>query len=367
MIEQRINKIQLKLKAGEAYLALTHENPLSAVDAFYLSGLSSSFAGILIGPDFSYYITHDLYFNDAITKLKGQFTEVINLKGSASDFLNQLIKKHDILKLKFSENISLKEHQLIKSLKVKSQKTNWLNQMRLVKSPDEIKLIDEACRISLSALEETKNIIKPGISENEIAAYLEWQMRKMGAESISFETIVASGQNGAVPHKKPTDKKLGSGELVTIDFGCKYQGYCSDITRTLKIGKINSQLDEIYNVVELAQQAGIESVKLNLAKTVGDVDSASRQVIKDAGYGEYFTHSTGHGIGLEVHELPHVSPNQTTKLKGGFVFTVEPGVYIPGLGGVRIEDCVAIEADGSVRVLGGIRLWQIELALCDIF
>lgn len=350
MIEQRINKIQFKLKLGQAYLAFSYENPLSAVDTFYLSGFSSSFAGILIGQDFSYYITHDLYFNDAKTKLKGQFTEVINLKERTSDLLNKLVKKHNISELKFSENISLNEYALVKSLKLKKQKIDWLNKMRIIKTVEEIKLIDEACRISLLALEETKNIIKPGTPENEVAAYLEWQMRKRGAEGLAFETIVTSGKNGATPHAKTSAKKIADGEMITIDFGCKYSGYCSDITRTISVGKPSTKLKEIYSIVEESYEAGVKSIKLG--QTAGSVDAASRKIIEDAGYGKYFTHSTGHGIGLEAHELPHVSPSQNIKLKAGMVFTVEPGVYIPGVGGVRIEDCLAINESGAVRVLG---------------
>jgi Xaa-Pro aminopeptidase len=180
-------------------------------------------------------------------------------------------------------------------------------------------------------------------------------MRKLGAEGISFDTIAASGQNGATPHAKPTDRKLKNGEFITLDFGCKYQGYCSDITRTIAIGKVEGRLKEIYQLVERAQQAGISSTKLKDVKTVGEVDKITRQVIEDAGYGQNSTHSTGHGIGLEVHELPHVSRGQATKLKTGMVFTVEPGIYIPGLGGVRIEDCVVIDWSGEARVLGSRR------------
>jgi Xaa-Pro aminopeptidase len=352
MIEERIAKIQAKLKGNQAFLALTYENPLSTVDTLYLSGYQASFAAILISPDFTYYITHDLYFNEVKTKLKGKFSQIINLDQKLSEVLVSLIKKHKIEGLKFSDNISLREYQIVKALKLNKQKTDWLNQMRVIKSPEEIKLIDESCKIALEALEQTKNIIEPGRTENEIAAYLEWQMRKLGAEGIAFNTVAAGGTNGATPHAKPTDRKLRNGEFITLDFGCRYQGHCSDITRTVAIGKPDGKLAEIYNVVQRAQQAGINSLKLKDVKTVGDVDRVTRQVIEDAGYGDYFTHSTGHGISLEAHEFPHVSPGQTTKLKAGMVFTIEPGIYIPGLGGVRIEDCVVVEEGGGLRVLG---------------
>jgi Xaa-Pro aminopeptidase len=350
MIEQRINKIKLKLKPGQAYFAFSYENPVSAVDTFYLSGFASSFAGILIGPDFSCYITHDLYFNDVRTKLKGVFDQIINLDSGLSLTLNQLVKKHKILEIKFSENISLKEHKVIKSLKTKKQAVDWLNKMRIIKSAQEIQLIDESCKIALASLEETKNIIKPGVSENEIAAYLEWQMRGRGAEDKAFETIVASGANAATPHAKTSAKKIAPGEMIMIDFGCKYQGYCSDITRTISVGEPSAKLKQVYGVVERAHQSGIEAAKAG--STSGDADLASRKVIEDAGYAKLFNHATGHGIGLEAHELPHVSPGQTAKLKPGMVFTIEPGIYIPGVGGVRIEDCVVICDDGTVRVLG---------------
>lgn len=346
MINSRIKNLQKKLKPGQAYFAFSYENPLSAVDTFYLSGFASSFAGILIGHNFSCYITRDLYFNDVKTKLKDLFNQVINLDQKLVPTIKKLIDQYQITQLKFSENISLKEHKLIKSLKTKNQATDWLNKMRIIKSAEEIQLIDEACKIALASLEETKNIIKPGVSENEIAAYLEWQMRGRGAEDKAFETIVASGANAATPHAKTSAKKIAPGEMIMIDFGCKYRGYCSDIF----VGEPESKLKQVYKVVRRAHRAGIEAAKVG--STSGEVDLASRSIIEDEGYGKLFNHATGHGIGLEAHELPHVSPGQTTKLKPGMVFTIEPGVYIPGLGGVRIEDCVVICDDGSARVLG---------------
>jgi Xaa-Pro aminopeptidase len=153
-------------------------------------------------------------------------------------------------------------------------------------------------------------------------------MRGRGAEDKAFETIVASGANAATPHAKASAKKIAPGEMIMIDFGCKYQGYCSDITRTISVGEPSAKLKQVYGVVERAHQAGIEAAKAG--KTSGDADLASRKVIEDAGYAKLFNHATGHGIGLEAHELPHVSPGQTAKLKPGMVFTIEPGIYIPG-------------------------------------
>ncbi|MFQ3382446.1 aminopeptidase [Escherichia coli] len=189
-----------------------------------------------------------------------------------------------------------------------------------------------------------------GMSEREIAAELEWFMRQQGAEKASFDTIVASGWRGALPHGKASDKIVAAGEFVTLDFGALYQGYCSDMTRTLLVNgegvsAESHPLFDVYQIVLQAQLAAISAIRPGVR--CQQVDDAARRVITEAGYGDYFGHNTGHAIGIEVHEDPRFSPRDTTTLQPGMLLTVEPGIYLPGQGGVRIEDVVLVTPQGA--------------------
>ena len=187
--------------------------------------------------------------------------------------------------------------------------------------------------------------IKEGMTEEEIAWEMEKEMRILGAESISFDTIVASGKNGSKPHHSPTDKKISNGEAITIDMGAKYNGYCSDLTRTIFIGEPDDKFKKIYNIVLRSQLISIETAKEGM--TGEEIDKISRDIISDEGYGENFGHSLGHGVGLEVHENPGVGPNSKNEILPGMVYTIEPGIYIEGWGGIRIEDMVLMTDNGN--------------------
>ncbi|MGX9358493.1 M24 family metallopeptidase [Mycoplasma sp. 128] len=222
-------------------------------------------------------------------------------------------------------------------------------QYRIKKDSREVSIIEEACRISLEALYEVKKYLKVGVSEREIANKLDYLMRLFGAEKESFESIVAFGKNAAEPHHHPTEATLKSGDIVKIDFGAQYAGYASDITRTFFFGNASDEkLKEVLDVVVEAQRLGREAVKPGM-KTK-DIDKICRDYIEQKGYGEYFTHSTGHGVGINVHELPNVSALSDFVLEEGMIITVEPGIYIEGLGGARIEDTILVTAD-SHKVL----------------
>ena len=194
------------------------------------------------------------------------------------------------------------------------------------------------------AFSKILDFLRPGVSELEVAAELEYQMKKAGAEDLGFNTIIASGLNSSMPHAIPGKKKLEAGDFVTMDFGCKYEGYCSDMTRTVVLGKANDKQKEIYNVVLEAQLAGLAAVKAG--KTGKEVDKVARDIITKAGYGEYFGHSLGHSVGLFIHEKPGLAPSDETVLQAGMIETVEPGIYVPGFGGVRIEDMVLVTEEG---------------------
>jgi Xaa-Pro aminopeptidase len=186
------------------------------------------------------------------------------------------------------------------------------------------------------------------MTEKEIAGRLEDLMTEEGAEGISFPTIVASGKNGAFPHAKASNKKLKKGELVTIDFGARYKGYVSDMTRTVAVGKISPRLKQMYEAVREAQELGCQKAKAVV--TGAEIDAVCRNYLTKKGLGRYFTHSTGHGIGMEVHEIPRISPSGAKKLPIGAVITCEPGVYIPNVGGVRIEDALVLTKNGNVNL-----------------
>ena len=222
-------------------------------------------------------------------------------------------------------------------------------ELRAVKEPEELVLLEEAIRIADVAMEAVGAQLHPGLTEREIAWMLEREMRENGADALSFDTIVASGPNGAKPHHKPTDRAIERGDGVTIDMGALYEGYCSDITRTFVLGKAGERFREVYDIVLAAQLAAEESARVGM--TGQEVDGIARKVIEDAGYPEAFGHSLGHGIGVAVHEFPRVGPfSDKQVIENGMVFSVEPGIYLTGWGGVRIEDLVVMEG-GVPRVI----------------
>lgn len=219
-----------------------------------------------------------------------------------------------------------------------------IEKQRLIKQPAELKIIQEAVDIADAAFEHIQTFIKPGVKEIEVSNELEFFMRKQGAVSSSFDIIVASGERSALPHGVASDKVIESGELVTLDFGAYYKGYCSDITRTVAVGEPSGKLREIYDTVLEAQLRGVKGLKPGM--TGKEADALTRDYITEQGYGDYFGHSTGHGMGLEVHEGPGLSHRSSQQLEPGMVVTVEPGIYVADVGGTRIEDDVVITEDG---------------------
>ncbi|MBQ6538250.1 MAG: aminopeptidase P family protein [Eubacterium sp.] len=196
-------------------------------------------------------------------------------------------------------------------------------------------------------------------TEKQIAAKLEFYMKDEGAEGLSFETIAASGLNGAMPHAVPQDKLLEEGELLTLDFGCVYNGYCSDMTRTVAVGKVSDELQKIYNIVKKAQETALK--KIHAGITGAEADKLARDVIEKAGYGDHFGHSLGHSVGLEIHESPGFSRKEKSVIESGMVISVEPGIYVEGVGGVRIEDLVAVTDTGVRNLAGSVK----ELIIID--
>ena len=216
--------------------------------------------------------------------------------------------------------------------------------IRRSKDDAELARMELAAAIADSALASRRKSLLDGLTEAEFALSLDSEMRRLGATGTSFETIVASGPNGAMPHARPTDRRLQDGDLVVLDFGCIVDGYCSDMTRTVAIGEVDETCARMLEVVTAANAAGVAAVGPGVATSV--VDAAARAVIAEAGWGDAFTHGTGHGVGLDIHEAPRVAGTSTDTLSAGDVVTVEPGVYLPAHGGVRMEDTVVVTPDG---------------------
>ncbi len=223
-------------------------------------------------------------------------------------------------------------------------KKELVESMTMIKTEDEIEMIMKAAEIGDKVFAKVIELIKPGLSENDISAEISYWTRKFGAEGDAFEIIVASGERSALPHGHATDKKLKKGEFITLDFGCRYKGFNSDMTRTVALGKVSPELMKIYDVVKTAQERAIEKARPGMNGR--EVDSVARDYITLHGFGSKFGHGTGHGLGIEVHEIPVISQRgERFMLEPNQVFTIEPGIYVEGLGGVRIEDDVIVRAD----------------------
>ena len=223
-------------------------------------------------------------------------------------------------------------------------KGNVINACRMVKDEEELNKIKKAEAIGDAAFSYILSMIKPGITEAEIALELEFFMKKQGASKLSFDTIVASGANSSMPHAQVTDRRVEMGDFVTMDFGCVYQGYCSDMTRTVAVGNPADEMKKVYQIVLEANRRAMEQIAEN--KKCSYIDSLARDYIKEQGYGSYFGHGLGHGVGLDIHEEPRFSPKCDVQTKENMVITVEPGIYLPGKFGVRIEDLVVVKKEG---------------------
>ncbi len=220
--------------------------------------------------------------------------------------------------------------------------------LRSVKSENEISLMKESASVAEKAYLETLNFISAGKTEKEIASYLNYQMALNGAEKNSFDTICVSGKNGSLPHGVPSDKKVREGEFITLDFGAVKNGYCSDMTRTVAVGYITEEMEYVFDLVLRAQDDAEKA--LHAGMTGAEADEVARKIISEVGYGQYFVHSLGHGIGIEVHEYPNLSPSNKEPLKVNQIVSVEPGIYIPEKFGVRIENTVVIEEDRAISL-----------------
>ncbi|ALF11489.1 M24 family metallopeptidase [Parageobacillus thermoglucosidasius] len=312
----------------------------------YITGFTGTAGVAVISQDKAVFITDFRYIEQASKQVQG--FEIVKHTGPIVEEVAKQVARLHIQKLGFEQ-----EDVSYATFKAYEQAVNAelvptslvVEKLRLIKSESEIKILKEAAAIADAAFEHILSFIRPGVKEIEVANELEFFMRKQGATSSSFDTIVASGYRSALPHGVATDKVIEKGELVTLDFGAYYNGYCSDITRTVAVGEISDELKTIYNIVLEAQLRGMKGIKPGM--TGKEADALTRDYITEKGYGDYFGHSTGHGIGLEIHEGPTLSARSDVVLAPGMVVTVEPGIYIPGLGGVRIEDDTVVTENGN--------------------
>lgn len=279
--------------------------------------------------------------------------KVVNLKKTSDLFsiLNKILIPHQPLAFEANYLRWQSWQKITKMLHVKLLPTlSLVEDIRLIKEDGEIKNIKKACQITKKAFKFIKNSVKSGSSEQQVSWLMEKYFHEHGAEGLAFPIIVASGPNSAIPHYQTGKRKIKANDIIIIDAGCKVNGYCSDMTRTFFVGKPKSEWLKVYDIVKKTQQKTIDYVNAGLLHKASakpgvyilakNIDRVCRNYIKNQGYGEKFIHSTGHGIGLEVHEEPRISPKSKTRLKKGMVFTIEPGIYLPGKLGVRIEDVV---------------------------
>lgn len=335
-----IKNLQSVLGAGEAFLIISPENRR------YLTGFPSSAGYVLITKNKAVFLIDSRYIEAAKKAVDG--CDVILL----TDFSNQLseyIKKLGIKILCLeAENLSVAKAESIKKICscecdfIKADKE--ISALRRTKNGEEKRKILAAQAIAEKAFENILVFIKEGVTEREIALNLDFFMLRNGAEDISFQTIAVSGKNSSMPHGVPSDKKIEKGDFITMDFGAVVDGYHSDMTRTVAVGEISSKQAEIYETVLSAQKNSLEILKAGISCKAAD--AAARDLIKNAGYGEFFGHGTGHGVGIEIHESPTVNSRSSEILKIGDIVTVEPGIYLPDEFGVRIEDMAFITENG---------------------
>ena len=337
-------------KRVQAFLDKMQEKELDGIiinnlkNVYYLTGFWGSNGTVFISRDCQILVTDARYIIAAKQEVTGFeiFAERDELATIA-----KIAKDMDLSQIGFEDEISVSYYHRMQTafegMELLPQ-SQFVEALRMIKDETEIATIRKACSISDQAFHDALEFIKPGKTEIEIANFLDFRMRELGAAGLSFDTILASGINSSKPHAHPMHKPVELGEAITMDFGCLYEHYVSDMTRTVYLGHVSDEQAEIYNTVLKANQALIDQAKDGLG--FRDFDKIPRDIIVEAGYGEYFTHGIGHGIGLDIHEEPYFSQTSTEVIKSGMVLTDEPGIYIEGKYGVRIEDDILITDTG---------------------
>ncbi|MGL4644017.1 MAG: M24 family metallopeptidase [Vagococcus fluvialis] len=341
----RVNNLREQMKSeGISSFLIT-----SPYNLRYLTGFTGTTGLALIGLEEAFFITDFRYTEQAAKQCVG--FEIVKNVGPILEVVADLVESKNIENLGFEESfVSFKQYVELEGLLEVDliPVSGMVEELREVKDEEEIAIVEKACEIADKAFSHILTYIKPGMTEIQVANELDFYMRSLGASSVSFETIVASGLRSAMPHGVASEKIIEQGDMITIDFGCYYNGYVSDMTRTISLGEPSDKLREIYNIVKEAQQKVLDVAKPGM--TGVELDAVARDYIASKGYGEAFGHSTGHGIGLEIHEGPNVSKLAEKAFVPGNIITNEPGIYLPGIGGVRIEDDMLVTENGIKRL-----------------
>ena len=337
----KIKELQKILKNEEMFLVT------SEVSRFYLTGFHSSDGYLCISKNKACFFTDSRYIENAEKSITLCDTALFN----GFDCIENFTEKNSVQKVFVeSDRVTLSEFEkykmLLKNCEVLSDGVldKAINSIREIKSQSEKENILKAQRIAEKAFDDVLGFISTDVTEKDVAAFIEYSMRRHGGEGVSFDTIVVSGKNSSMPHGVPSDKKFEKGDFITMDFGCIFDGYRSDMTRTVAIGSVTAKQREVYSVVLDAQEKAISVIREGMGCSAAD--KVSRDIIEKAGYGKYFGHSLGHGVGIEIHESPTLSPRSDSILKENNIVTVEPGIYIPDEFGVRIEDFGAVTKNG---------------------
>jgi Xaa-Pro aminopeptidase len=331
------------------------------VNWYYLTGFTGESGALVVSEDETTLVTDGRFTVQAKEETRGIRIEL--QKGGLYGAVGEYLRKKRSGRVGYDANqltvSQLKTLQRAVGSKWRGVETaGVVERLRMRKDAQELAVMRKAAILAGEVLEGVLKLVKPGVRENELGAEIEYQMKKRGASGASFETIVASGARGALPHARPTAKRLRKNELVVLDLGAILGHYCSDMTRTVHVGRASKRIRAWYQAVQEAQETAVATVRAGV--TCGEVDAAAREVLKKNGLEQYFVHSTGHGLGLEVHEEPRVARGQPVRLEAGNVITIEPGVYVEGVGGIRIEDDVVVQA-GRNEVLTRVKRDLIEL------
>ena len=353
----RLKRVRAELaRQGLDAIFAAHSETVGNRNVRYLSGFSGSTGIVLVGKTEAIIITDGRYFEQVEQEVTGFVLKRLPVGVTYSDFLCETIKKMGVKTLGFDpDHMLYSSHQKLSNtlLGVELKPVyGVVEDLRIVKSKEEIGLTKKACEIAIEAFLKLVQVNVRGRTERGLAADLEHEMRKLGAEKASFETIFCSGPRSSLIHGKPSDNQFRPGDLVIVDFGAVYGGYCSDLTRTCVVGKRTTEQQELFSILKKAQYAAAKAAVPGAAGK--HVDAVARDVIKEAGYGDKFGHGLGHGIGLLVHEAPQLGPISETKLQANMLTTIEPGIYFPGKGGLRLEDDFVVKDDGAVRISDGL-------------
>lgn len=304
---------------------------------------------VIVAKNGCHYFTDSRYMESAEKQVTGAAIVMTDRSKNYSALLSQAVSDLGIQTLGFEDGyMTVAQYQTYSSALscTLEPAQELINGLRAAKDHAEIQLMTEAQRIADSVFSTICSFLRPGLSEREVAAKLVYELLRHGADKVSFDPIVVSGPNGSLPHGIPSDKKIQTGEFVTMDFGCMYGGYCSDMTRTVAVGEPTEEMRKVYQTVLQAQCAGIAATRAGVLGS--EIDAAARKVIEDAGYGAYFGHGYGHSLGLEIHEEPNASSHEKRRMPVGAVVSAEPGIYLPGRFGVRIEDVTVLTDDGCI-------------------